>query len=68
MFETTDFTRESGLSKPHAARILKNLLKNITIETITPAKGRRPAIYVFAPLMEVIPKKNRSAQPLGTQF
>ncbi|WP_457575783.1 Fic family protein [Desulfomarina sp.] len=54
MFETPDFTQHASLSKPHAARVLKNLLKNGVVKIITPSKGRRPAIYGFTRLMEII--------------
>ncbi|WP_228854037.1 Fic family protein [Desulfomarina profundi] len=54
MFQTPDFTKESGLSKPHAARILKNLMEHDIVKIISPAKGRRPAIYGFSGLMEII--------------
>jgi len=58
MFKTPDFTLASGKSKPHAARILKNLLEHKIIQTISQAQGRRPAVYVFAPLMEIIQSKS----------
>lgn len=54
MFQTPDFTKESGLSKPHAARVLKNLMEHDIVKMISPAKGRRPAIYGFIGLMEII--------------
>jgi len=54
MFQTPDFTKESGLSKPHAARVLKNLVEHDIVKIISPAKGRRPAIYGFSGLMEII--------------
>ena len=54
MFQTPDFTKDSGLSKPHAARVLKNLMQHDIVKIISPAKGRRPAIYGFAGLMEII--------------
>lgn len=54
MFETPDFTTYSTLSKPHAARVIKNLLTHNIIKTISPSKGRRPAIYGFSRLMEII--------------
>lgn len=54
MFETPDFTKASNLSKPHAARVLKNLVENKIVTTIAPAKGRRPAVYAFSALMEII--------------
>jgi Fic family protein len=54
MFETPDFTKASNLSKPHAARVLKQLLENKIVKTVSPAKGRRPAMYAFTALMEII--------------
>jgi len=54
MFQTPDFTVASGLSKPHAARVLKKLMQHDIVKTISPAKGRRPAIYGFNGLMEII--------------
>jgi Fic family protein len=54
MFQTPDFTHASGLSKPHAARILKNLSEHGIVKKISPAKGRRPAIYGFTDLMAII--------------
>ncbi len=54
MFETPDFTKASNLSKPHAARVLKKLVENKIVQTITPAKGRRPAVYAFTALTEII--------------
>ncbi|MDY6895991.1 MAG: Fic/DOC family N-terminal domain-containing protein, partial [Thermotogota bacterium] len=54
MFETPDFTASSNLSKPHAARIIKKLLSNNIIKVISPAQGRRPAIYAFTALMKIL--------------
>ena len=54
MFQTPDFTKSSGLSKPHAARVLKSLLQHGIVKVISEARGRRPAIYGFAGLMEII--------------
>ena len=56
MFQTPAFTRASGLSRPHAARVLKHLLQHDIVKIILPAKGRRPAIYGFQKLMEIIEK------------
>ena len=54
MFQTPDFTKASGLSKPHAARVLKRLMQQDIVKIISPAKGRRPAIYGFVGLMKII--------------
>ncbi len=54
IFETPDFTESTEISKPHAARVLKTLLENKVINTTTPAQGRRPAMYAFSPLMEIL--------------
>ena len=54
MFQTPDFSKASGLSKPHAARVLKNLLQHGIVKMISRAKGSRPAIYGFHDLMAII--------------
>ena len=54
MFQTPDFTKASGLSKPHAARVLKKLLQQDIVRIISPAKGRRPAVYGFVGLIKII--------------
>lgn len=54
IFETPDFTESTELSKPHAAKVIKNLLENKIIGTVTPAQGRRPAMYSFKPLMDIV--------------
>ncbi|VEN73887.1 Fic family protein [Candidatus Desulfarcum epimagneticum] len=53
-FETPDFTKSAELSKPHAAKVIKNLLENQIIDIVSPAQGRRPAMYSFKPLMEIV--------------
>jgi Fic family protein len=58
LFETSDFTESTELSKPHAARVIKRLLENEIINIVTPAQGRRPAMYSFLPLMEIIQQKS----------
>ena len=69
MFETPDFTKNASLSKPHAARVLKNLLKNGIVNTISPSKGRRPAIYGFTRLMEIIESEQiNSLDPRARAF
>lgn len=69
MFETPDFTQHASLSKPQAARVLKNLLKNGIVKTISPAKGRRPAIYGFTRLMEIIESEQiNSLDPRARAF
>ncbi len=59
MFQTPDFTKASGLSKPHAARVLKNLMQHDIVKIISPAKGRTPALYSFTDLMEIIESEHR---------
>jgi Fic family protein len=54
MFETPAFTKASNLSKPHAARVLKKLLENNIVKTVYPARGRKPAMYAFTALLEII--------------
>ncbi|MCP4722962.1 MAG: hypothetical protein GY860_26210 [Desulfobacteraceae bacterium] len=50
IFETPDFTESTELSKPHAAKVIKSVLENKIIGTVTPAQGRRPAMYSIKPL------------------
>ena len=54
IFETPDFTESTELSKPHAAKVIKSLLENKIIDIVTPARGRRPAMYSFKPLMDIV--------------
>lgn len=54
IFETPDFTESAELSKPHAAKVIKSLLKNKIIDTVASAQGRRPAMYSFKPLMDIV--------------
>jgi len=62
MFQTPDFTKASGLSKPHAARVLKKLMQHNIVKMVSPARGRKPAVYGFAALMEII-ESEQSAAP-----
>ena len=54
MFQTPYFTEASGLSKPHAARVLKKLMEHNIVKMVAPARGRKPAVYGFAALMKII--------------
>ena len=61
MFQTPDFTKASGLSKPHAARVLKKLMQHNIVKMVSPARGRKPAVYGFAALMEIIESEQGAA-------
>jgi len=54
LFEPHDFAETIGLSKVHAARIVKTLMNNHIIDLVSPAQGRRPAMYSFRQLLEII--------------
>jgi DNA-binding IscR family transcriptional regulator len=54
MFQAPDFTKASGLSKPHAARVIKSLLQHGIVKIISEAGGSRLAIYGFSGLIKII--------------
>ena len=53
VFSSRTFMELSGIPKPSAARIL-NCLDNKIIRVIKPGKGRRPNVYVFPRLIDII--------------
>ena len=61
MFQAPDFTKSSGLSKPHAARVLKKLMQHNIVKMVSPARGRKPALYGFAGLIEIIESEQGAA-------
>lgn len=54
VFRNNRFTSKSGIPTPTAARFTRLLLDNGLIRTIEESAGRRPALYSFEPLMELV--------------
>ncbi len=54
VFRNNKFTRASGIPVATAARFTKAMLDNGIIRTLEEASGRRPALYVFEPLMDLV--------------
>ena len=54
VFRNNKFTSTSGIPKATAARFTRMLLERNMIRTIEEASGRRPALYSFEPLMELV--------------
>ncbi len=53
-FTSVSFREGSGVPKPSAARILRVLSDNHVVEIIRESGGRRPALYTFSPLIEIV--------------
>ncbi len=54
VFRNNRFTRASGIPAASAARFTRVLLDNGMLNTIEEASGRRPAMYSFEPLMQLV--------------
>jgi len=54
VFRNNSFTSKSGIPGPTASRFTRVLLEKGIITTIEEASGRRPALYSFEPLMELV--------------
>lgn len=54
VFRNNKFTQHSGISGASAARFTRLLLDKGFITVIQEASGRRPALYRFEPLMELV--------------
>jgi Fic family protein len=53
IFSTTEFISQSGIPKPSGMRILKTLQREGVIATLREGRGRRPAILLFAKLINL---------------
>ena len=53
VFKSSDFVGEAGIPVPTARRILGVLQRNGVLRTLTPARGRRPAILAFPELLNI---------------
>ncbi len=54
VFRNNKFTTNSGIPTASAARFTRELLENDLIITLEEASGRRPALYSFEPLMQLV--------------
>lgn len=54
VFRNNRFTMNSGIPSPTAARFTRILLEKELIITVEEASGRRPALYSFEALMELV--------------
>jgi len=54
VFRNNKFTNNSGIPTPTAARFTRRLLEEELIVTLEEASGRRPALYSFEPLMNLV--------------
>jgi hypothetical protein len=54
VFRNSDFTRKSGIPEATAQRFARALSDARLLKTVSPAAGRRPALFSFEPLLEVV--------------
>ncbi|WP_100636995.1 Fic family protein [Marinomonas sp. ef1] len=54
VFRNNKFTTHSGIPAASAARFTRALLEEGIIDTLEEASGRRPALYSFEPLMNLV--------------
>lgn len=54
VFRNNKFTSNSGIPAATAARFTRSLLDEGIIHTVEEASGRRPALYSFEPLMDLV--------------
>lgn len=54
VFRNNKFTSNSGIPTATAARFTRSLLEKGIIQTVEEASGRRPALYSFEPLMNLV--------------
>lgn len=54
VFRNSAFTQKSGIPSAAAHRITRILVEKEMLQTITPASGRRPALYRFEPLLKLV--------------
>jgi len=54
VFRNNKFTSNSGIPSASAARFTRTLLDNNIIITLEEASGRRPALYLFEPLVSLV--------------
>jgi Fic family protein len=53
IFNSKYFTKESGIPRKSAERILRELKENEILDVLREGKGRRPALYMFPQLIHI---------------
>ena len=56
IFRNNRFTQRSGIPKQTAAKFTKMLAEQGLLKELVPASGRRAAMYMFEPLMQIVRK------------
>ena len=54
IFNTSDFNKDAEVPKTSAARLLRAMEENDIIQCVNRGKGRRPSLYVFRKLLDII--------------
>ena len=54
IFRNNAFTDHSGIPKPTAHRFTRMLLEAELLTTLRPPSGRRPGLYAFEPLLQIV--------------
>lgn len=54
VFRNSFFTQKSGIPSAAAHRITRILANEGLLQTVVPASGRRPAVYSFEPLLQLV--------------
>jgi hypothetical protein len=54
VFRNNVFTGKSGIPPQTASRFARTLAEHGLLRTVAPAAGRRPAMYSFEPLLEIV--------------
>ncbi len=57
IFSSNNFARESGIPKGSAARILRELTENEILDVLRQGQGRRPNLYVFQKLINIVERE-----------
>ena len=53
IFETTDFITRTGINKPTALGLLRQLKSNDILKELRPGSGRRAAVLCFPELLNI---------------
>ncbi len=54
IFSSTDFASGTGVPAKSARRVLQSLLRSGLLETLAPARGRRPTVLLFPGVLDIV--------------